>query len=233
MKMVNFSIMIFARCLTAKRIRLDELRAEMIAQVEKTRELAGAAFSHVDFHMGLHRLPRLYGLFLEIAENFGAGRIRTHVYRVGMESRYPRLRHCLHLLERPGRLLKFAWNHILRKQAQHRALAMPDRRVEMTAMADQPGMIVLENYLSMLRNMPHGINEFVAHPGYVDYDLRRWSTYHEPRSLELQILLSSRFRQALASSDIKLFGYRDIPGAQSRAVRSANRSASQAVVTQK
>ena len=70
----------------------------MIAQVEKTRDLAGPAFSHVDFHMGHHRLPRLYGLFLEIAEKFGAGRIRTHVYQVGMESRFPRLRHLMHLI---------------------------------------------------------------------------------------------------------------------------------------
>src|SRR5262245_23814095 len=38
-------------------IRLTELRAEMIAQIERTRDLAGEAFSHVDFHMGLHRLP--------------------------------------------------------------------------------------------------------------------------------------------------------------------------------
>ena len=141
----------FIRRFMAKRIRLEELREEMIAQVDKTRDLAGPAFSHVDFHMGHHRLPGLYGLFLEIAGKFGAGRIRTHVYQVGMESRFPRLRHFLHLLERPGRLPKFIWNYGLRKKAQRRSLAMPDRRVEITQMASCPEMITIENYLRMLK----------------------------------------------------------------------------------
>ena len=48
---------------------------------------SGPAFSHVDFHMGLHRLPRLYDLFLDVAQATGVRRIRTHRYLVGMESR--------------------------------------------------------------------------------------------------------------------------------------------------
>ena len=63
-------------------IRSAKLRAEMLAQVEKTRDLAGAAFSHLDFHMGFHRLPRLYAVFLEVAQQSRVGRIRTHRYRV-------------------------------------------------------------------------------------------------------------------------------------------------------
>ena len=185
----------FIRRFMAKRIRLDELRAEMIAQVEKTRDLAGPTFSHVDFHMGHHRLPRLYGLFLEIAEKFGAGRIRTHVYEVGMESRFPRLRHLMHLFGKPSRLPKFAWNYVLRKKALHRSLAMPDRRVEITHMASRPDRISVENYLKMLKHLPRGINEFVAHPGYIDDDLKRWSTYIEPRIRELHVLLDPQFRQ--------------------------------------
>lgn len=201
----------FIRRFMAKRIRLDELQAEMIAQVEKTRDLAGSSFSHVDFHMGHHRLPGLYGLFLEIAEKFGAGRIRTHLYQVGLESRFPRLRHSLYLLGRPGRLPKFIWNYALRKQAKRRSLAMPDRRVEITYMASRPEKINVDNYLRMLRNLPHGVNEFVAHPGYVDEELKQWSTYLEPRVLERRVLLSPEFRQGLLASDIKLIGYRDIP----------------------
>ena len=213
----------FIRQFMAKRIRLDELGAEMTAQVEKARDLAGPTFSHVDFHMGYHRLPRLYGLFLQIAEKLGAGRIRTHVYEVGMESRIPRFRHLMHLIGKPSRLPKFAWNYLLRAKALHRRLSMPDRRVEITHMTSRPDRISVENYLAMLKHLPRGINEFVAHPGYIDGDLKRWSSYIEPRTRELQVLLDPRFRQGLASGDVKLMGYRDIATHPARAVKPVSR----------
>ena len=98
----------FVRRFLSGRIRLAELRAEMMAQANKTRDLAGAAFSHVDFHMGLHRVPGLYQLFLEVAEKSGARRIRTHRYLVGMENKYPRLRHLLFMFQSVTRIPKFS-----------------------------------------------------------------------------------------------------------------------------
>jgi predicted glycoside hydrolase/deacetylase ChbG (UPF0249 family) len=201
----------FVRRFTTGRIRLGELRAEMLAQVEKTRDLAGQSFSHVDFHMGLHRMPRLYGLFLEIAESAGAGRMRTHKYRVGFETSHPRLTHLRHLATSPTRLAKASWNRILRVKALGRGLAMPDRWVEITDMASHPERITVKNYLNLLRNLPEGYSEFVAHPGYVDDDLKRWSTYLVPRTLERQVLVNPTFRKALLESDVRLLGYRDIP----------------------
>jgi predicted glycoside hydrolase/deacetylase ChbG (UPF0249 family) len=88
---------------------------------------------------------------------------------------------------------------------------MPDRRIEITYMGVHPHTITVENYLLMLRSLPHGFNEFVAHPGYIDDELKRWSTYIEPRTMERQVLLSEAFREALDASDIRLAGYRDIP----------------------
>src|SRR5262249_36173827 len=94
----------FVRRFISGRIRPAELRAEMMAQANKARDLAGAAFSHVDFHMGLHRVPGLYQLFLEVAEKSGARRIRTHRYLVGMESKYPQLRHLLFMFQSVTRI---------------------------------------------------------------------------------------------------------------------------------
>jgi hypothetical protein len=201
----------FTRRFIRGRIRSQELRAEMIAQVEKTRELAGKNFSHVDFHMGLHRLPGLYALFLEVALKFGAGRIRTHRYRVGLESRHPPLTHLRYLLVRPSRAAKLAWNRVLRQKALRQGLAMPDRWVEITDMGSRPDAITLDNYLSVLRNLRPGYSEWVAHPGHVDEELKRWSTYLEPRALEREVLLNPTFRSALFESDVRLLGYRDIP----------------------
>ncbi|RMF83096.1 MAG: ChbG/HpnK family deacetylase [Nitrospinota bacterium] len=201
----------FVRRYLRGHIRREELYAEMLAQVERTRELAGAAFSHLDFHMGLHRLPGLYTIFLEVAEKSGVGRIRTHRYRVGMESRFPRLRHYLHLGQKVSRIPKFLWNLWLRRKALARHLAMPDRRVEITHMGSRGEVINVENYLRLLQNLPPGCNEFVVHPGYVDEELRRWSTYLESRLREREVLLDVRFREALYASDVQLIGYRDMP----------------------
>jgi len=62
-----------------------------------------------------------------------------------------------------------------------------------------------------LRSRPDVYSEFVVHPAYVDDELRRWSTYIEPRIQEREVLLSPDFRRAFQDSGVKLAGYRDIP----------------------
>ncbi len=192
-------------------IQIDDLRRELRAQVVRARDLAGDAFTHLDFHMGLHRLPQVYPIFLEIAATSGIGRIRTHKYLAGMEASRPALRHATHLLSSPARMAKYLYNMRLRRQALQRGLAMPDAWVEITAMNSHPDRFTVENVLRMFHNLPEGIFECVVHPGYVDDDLRRWSTYLEGREQERTVLLSPAVRDGLAREGIRLMGYRDIP----------------------
>lgn len=188
-----------------------QLRLELLAQIERTRALAGSAFTHVDFHMGLHRLPGLYPIFLDVVVASGVGRMRTHKYISGLESPHPRRRHLLHLMQSPSRMAKYVYNIHLRQKALQRGLAMPDAWVEITAMNSHPERISLENYLHLLRHLPEGCFECVVHPAFVDDELRRWSTYIEPREHERDILLSERFRSGFAENGVRLMGYRDIP----------------------
>jgi predicted glycoside hydrolase/deacetylase ChbG (UPF0249 family) len=201
-------------------IRLPELRTELLAQIERTRSLAGGNFTHVDFHMGLHRLPRLYPLFLEVAAASGTGRMRTHRYLAGMESRRPRLRRTLYMFERLDRIPKYAWNLHLRWRALRRGFVMPDYWLSISNMG-RPGTITLANYVRLLENLPDGVSEFVAHPAHVDDDLRRWSTYLAPRESERQVLTDPAFRDALERSGVRLIGYRDlpVPGPEATAAR--------------
>jgi predicted glycoside hydrolase/deacetylase ChbG (UPF0249 family) len=207
----DFHYKSFARKLSGGAIDLAELRAELMAQIARTKELVGAAFTHVDFHMGLHRLPRLYPLFLEVAQASGTGRIRTHRYRVGLEGRRPSLHHWTYILRSPVRAAKYAWNLILRARAQRAGLSMPDSWVSVTEMATHPDRISVANYVNLLHNVPTGIHEFVVHPAYLDDELRRYSTYLEPRERERRVLLSPDFKEALQGSGVRLAGYRDIP----------------------
>ena len=207
----NFLYKNFARKFRRREIDTGELRRELMAQIERTRDLAGDCFSHVDFHMGLHRLPRLYPLFLEVAAASGTGRVRTHRYFVGVESRYPRLRHAAYMFGSGRRLSGSLWNFFLRKWARLRGFAMPDYALVITHMTTDAEVLSLDNYVQMVRNTPKGYSEFVAHPAYVDAELRRWSVYIDSRVEEHKVLLDPRFREALERGPTRLAGYRDIP----------------------
>ena len=111
----------------------------------------------------------------------------------------------------PRRVASLVWNAWLREKALARRLAMPDQWVGITHLGTRPNTITLKNYVAMLGNLPNGFSEFVAHPGYVDAELRRWSTYLDQREREREVLLDPRFRSALEASDVRLSGYRDIP----------------------
>ena len=88
---------------------------------------------------------------------------------------------------------------------------MPDQWVGITHLGQRPNTITVTNYVALLRNLPPGFSEFVSHPGYVDDDLRRWSTYLAQREREREVLLSAEFRSAIEASGVRLAGYRDIP----------------------
>ena len=62
-----------------------------------------------------------------------------------------------------------------------------------------------------LRGLPEGVSEFVVHPGFVDDDLRRWSSYLESREEERKMLLDPAFKRALLEGGIGLIGYGDLP----------------------
>lgn len=213
----EFHYRAFPRRFLKGQIDTAQLRSELEAQIGKLRDLAGAAFSHVDFHQSMNRLPGLNRLFLDLAVQSGAGRIRTHRNFFGMENRHPRLGRVLYTIGHPRRFASFVWNAWLRRSALAAGLAMPDQWVGITYLGQRDGTITVTNYLRLLLNLPDGFSEFVAHPGYVDDELRRWSTYLEQREREREVLLSAEFRSALKASDIRLAGYRDIPlrGAQS------------------
>jgi len=207
----------FARRFLKGQVRIPELRAEIEAQIQRVRELAGESFSHLDFHQSMNRLPGLHRLFLEVAATSGVGRIRTHRNLVGMEHRSPRRKRFLYLVGHPRRLPSLLWNAWLRKKALARRLAMPDQWVGITHLGTRPDTITVKNYVAMLGNLPLGFSEFVAHPGYVDDELRRWSTYLDQREREREVLLAPEFRSALEAADVRLVGYRQIPLRDGRA----------------
>jgi predicted glycoside hydrolase/deacetylase ChbG (UPF0249 family) len=207
----NFFYRDFDRRLLCGHIRASELRSEMLAQIGLCRDLAGGCFSHVDVHMGKHRLPRFYGVFLDVVRQAGVRRIRTHKHGPIALGSHPGRIILRHYLRRPVAAASRLWCYGLRQRALWKGIAMPDRLLFTVDGRRVFNPISVDAWVSMLRRMPEGTSEFIVHPGYPDEELAALSTYLHERERERKVLLSTTFRRALRESGVALIGYRDIP----------------------
>lgn len=207
----NFLYKNFVRSILKGRISFEELKAEMEAQIELTRAMAGESLSHLDFHMGVHRLPKLYSLFLYLAKSTGVGRVRTHRYLFGLHTDNPFGYTVKYLAAKPLRIAKYIGNRAIHHSTRFKGIATPDYRIGIDGIYDDASIMTIDNYLNLLRNLPDGTFEFVVHPGYVDDELKKWSTYLEQREIERKILMDERFKARIVECGIELAGYREIP----------------------
>ncbi len=191
-------------------IQLEHLRAELFAQIDLCRELAEDNFTHIDCHMGKHRLPRFYPIFLEAVKYSKTEKMRTHKYMMGMESKYRYLSIFNYFLMHPKRIAFYFWNLWLRNQALRKGFKMPDFRVEINNMGYSLNSLTLKKWMVLISNLPNGISEFVVHPGYIDNSLPKLTSYVQQRVEERRILTSDSFRQSLKENNIRLIGYKDI-----------------------
>ena len=201
----------FSRRFLKGQVRIRELRAEMEAQIQRVRDLAGDAFSHLDFHKSMNRLPGLHSLFLDVAASSGVGRIRTHRNLVGMENRFPRAQRLLYLLGSARRIPSLLWNAWLRREAVARGLAQPDEWVGITHLGTRPNTISVKNYVAMLGNSHPGSASSWRIPALwmTSCVAGRRTSHSANRSARCCSI--RRFDQRSEASDVRLFGYRDIP----------------------
>jgi len=70
---------------------------------------------------------------------------------------------------------------------------------------------MLENFVSVLAQLPPGISEVMVHPAIMDDELQEIENeYLEAREIELNILLDSRVRKAVEINQIQLIRFSEI-----------------------
>jgi chitin disaccharide deacetylase len=75
-----------------------------------------------------------------------------------------------------------------------------------------PEQIGVEGLLRLLdAEVGEGVTELTCHPGYMEPGFR--SSYAVEREVELRTLCDHRVHQAILDRDIRLVGFRDLPGA--------------------
>jgi len=197
-------------------VSMEQLRAELRAQAERLF-FTGVRFDHLDYHQGMLALyTPFFPLVMELAAH----------YHVPVRNPVPISVHGRIKLEGGGssaaarEILSFGLRHPLLAlrlmpslspaafKRQARALGevgipTPDWFVDSFY-----GNATLENFLALLAQLPPGTSEVMVHPAVPDDDLRRTGDeYLEARATELDLLVDSRLREALAEERIRLIDF--------------------------
>ncbi|MHB9053676.1 MAG: carbohydrate deacetylase [Thermoleophilia bacterium] len=169
--------------LTTGRARAHELESEIVAQVERLREL-GIRPTHIDSHHHLHAHPRLRSLIKRTCPRLGITRMRGY-----------------HMPLKSPKALAVAMAS--RLPAPGNAMQTPAAFSGIEVM----GSINLAAELERRLAREGDALEFMCHPGYTDEALSRASSYNEPRQTELDSLLSDDFAAAIERSGAQLVSF--------------------------
>ena len=180
----------------------DQIRREVTAQLD--RFLAtGLPLSHVDGHLTIHMHPVVVEVLIELRERYGIRAVRLPREPLLRALRYDR-RHMLRKLFEAA-----AFNSLSRwalPRLRRAGLRHPDRMFGL----HQTGHVSEHYLLSLLADLPAGVNELYCHPALLDDEARRWRPADYDSERELAALTSPRVREAIAAAGIQTISYRDL-----------------------
>lgn len=189
------------------RLRVEEMEAELWAQVERLRHL-GAALDHWDSHQGMHVHPPFLQAATRVARRAGIRAVRTHHYWLPTRSSLER---AVFFARHPMRLVTFAARRAVRVLLRARGFRMADRAVLLGVVpGTDPGDPA--TWRRLLRVLPPGTSEVWCHPGYVDDDLRRVATLVETREAEVRALSEPTLVQEARDAGVEVVGFSVLAG---------------------
>lgn len=184
----------------ADQLDLAELRSELKAQVAAFKNAAGRAPDHLDAHHFAHVHPRLFAVYLDLADE----------YHLPVRIPFPRDEAGLQQLpEILGGLPRDLVLPILRADIEllrDRALRTTDRCV-----LDFFGTgVSVERLLQFIETLPEGVTELMTHPGVADEQLRAESAYGTQREAELAALTDPRVLARIQQCGVDLITFADL-----------------------
>ena len=180
----------------AEEIPAAQLRAELEAQIERFRALAGRLPDHLDCHHFVHLYPPFFQVYADLALENGLP------LRVPFppETEFPRAARSLPFLEGfPRDLVRgmIATNSALLRV---RGLRHPDHFIG-TFFGREA--VTVEGLTGLLEGLPEGTSELMCHPGYDDGALSS-SSYRLEREAELDVLTRAEVRATVRRLGIEL-----------------------------
>jgi len=170
----------------ASSLRMDEVKREWRAQIERFVQASGRKPTHLDsHHHSSYFSPSLFRGMLELAREYGCA-IRYPFTNVSREIEETS-KHAPALLQEfdPSR---------------------PD--VFFVDFYDEG--VTLEQLLGILEHVGEGTSEIMCHPGFVDEAFAEESVYNFQRQKELKILTDPAIKEAIQSHGIQLISFADL-----------------------
>ena len=182
-------------------IRLDEVRAELAAQMQKVIA-SGLRVTHIDSHQHLHVLPGVIDIALELAAAHNINAVRIPSVPLSFTGGYS----CTpgQFVGRSGLIFLAA---LARRKARQRGFRTPDHFYGIVA----GGGLREASLLEILQKMPAGSTEIMIHPGTDNQALAAACGWAHQFEEELQTALSSQAKALLKEQQITLASFRDIP----------------------
>jgi hopanoid biosynthesis associated protein HpnK len=184
------SVVALFRRLALGQVRLEEVRAEWRAQIERVLG-AGLCVTHLDSHKHVHMHPRLWAVTLSLAAEYDLGRVR---------------------LSRPLALrsVKCALLGLLAVWAQRRAAQRGVRTPHALIGLEASGHMTTARAQRALDRPWRGACEWMAHPAYRSDALAdlpyRWVADYRFEE-ELEALCAAEVRETLARQGIEQVSY--------------------------
>lgn len=178
-----------------ERLDLAELESELKAQIKAFQNVAGHLPDHLDAHHFVHLLPRFFEVYLDLAAEF---KLPARIPVPRQDDPLPK---SLATLPTGNVASAIAADLAL---LQARPVRGPDHFVS-SFFGDEA--LTLDHVLTLLRRLPEGTTELMAHPGLADEMLCAGSAYALQREKELALLCDPAVRQAVADLGIELVTY--------------------------
>lgn len=177
------------------KISLDEVRAELAAQLAKIQR-AGLTLTHVDSHQHLHHVPGIVEIVLELAAsaNINAMRVaNTKIFDGELDS----------LGKFVGRLGLGSLAMFAAHAAHKKHFATPEHFAGIVA-----GESVSENFMvKLIENLRDGTTEVMLHPGTDNTILRDFCEWDHDFEEELAAVTSPRVLNLLAEKNIQAVNF--------------------------
>jgi hypothetical protein len=186
----------------ADRVPLDQLQAELTAQIERFAELAGHLPDHFDCHHFVHLYPPFFQVYADLAQEHQLPLRVPFPTETGFDAAPGDLPFLEGFPQDLVRGMVVTNSALLRS----RQVAYPDRFVG-TFFGGQT--LSLDYLLSLLDGLPKGVTELMCHPGLNDTGLAT-SSYRHEREIELSLLTHPSVRTRIQDRGIELMTFRDL-----------------------
>lgn len=196
----------FTRRLTLGKINLKELELELSSQLKKALNM-GIQVTHIDSHQNRHLHPFYLHVFLKVGRKFGITKMRTHKYY--LFSPDGRLQVYKYYLKNTWRFSVHMLNRINMFLARKSGFKMADRNL-VFILLEKGAKYLLNNWIFILKNLPHGYNEVYIHPAYIDETLSKYASYVKEREAERKLLLEPILKEVIQEENIKLISFREL-----------------------